>query len=78
MYRAVLLMAGFRNDSLLKNPRMTRSIYSGRSATLPMSIAAIKVQDLLHKTVEGLVACGTWQCSVPAHSGVAMNSGRPD
>lgn len=52
----------------IKSPKMTRSIYLGRSATLPMSIAAIKVQDLLHKTIDDLVACGAWPCSVPAHA----------
>lgn len=53
----------------IKSPQMTRSIYSGRSATLPMSIAAIKVQDLLHKTIDDLVACGSWPYSVaPAMS----------
>lgn len=52
----------------IKSPKMTRSIYLGRSATLPMSIAAIKVQDLLHKTIDDLVACGAWPCSVPAHT----------
>lgn len=50
----------------IKSPQMTRSIYVGRSATLPMSIAAIKVQDLLHKTIDDLVACGAWPCSVAA------------
>jgi DNA-binding transcriptional LysR family regulator len=46
----------------IKSPQMTRSIYSARSATLPMSIAAIKVQELLHKTIGDLVACGAWPC----------------
>lgn len=52
----------------IKSPKMTRSIYLGRSATLPMSIAAIKVQDLLHKTIDDLVASGAWPCSVPAYT----------
>ena len=44
----------------INNPQMIRSIYSCRSATLPMSIAATKVQELLHETIGHAVACGAW------------------
>jgi DNA-binding transcriptional LysR family regulator len=52
----------------VKDPHMTRSIYSCRSRTLPMSIAATKVQELLHKTIGELVARGTWPYSIAARS----------
>lgn len=47
------------------SPRMTRSIYSCRSGTLPISIAAARIHEQLHKTIEALTASGAWPHSFP-------------
>lgn len=44
----------------IRNPEMTRSIYSCRSSTLHMSNAAMKVHELLHRVIEDLTTSGTW------------------
>jgi DNA-binding transcriptional LysR family regulator len=60
----------------VKDPPMTRSIYSCRSGTLPMSIAAAKVQELLHKTIAELVAQGAWPSSIASCSHMPEDLGR--
>lgn len=49
------------------SPRMTRSIYSCRSGTLPISIAAARIHEQLHKTIEALTDGGTWPHSFPGN-----------
>ena len=48
----------------IRNPEMTRAVYSCRSGTLPMSNAAAKVHDVLHRIIGELNASGAWPSSM--------------
>lgn len=45
------------------DPGMTRSVYSCKLATTPLSLAAMAVHGLIHETVAELVEEGKWPCS---------------
>lgn len=48
----------------INHPKITRSIYSCRSGILPMSIAATKTHEQLHKTIDDLLVNGDWPTTV--------------
>lgn len=48
----------------IKQPQISRPIYSCRSGILPMSIAATKIHEQLHQIIERLIASGEWPTKV--------------
>ena len=65
----------------IRNPEMTRAVYSCRSSTLPMSNAAAKVRDVLHRIIGELTSSGAWpskmqKVDLPTGTGATLQEHR--
>lgn len=65
------VLQGLLSAARIGQPAVSRPVYLCRSATMPLSIAASAVQELLVETVHALIADGSWPAVMHARQQTA-------